>query len=182
MTAPPLVPVILLSGSVGVGKTAVLAEIHQILSELSVPHACVERDALACSWPAERRFNDVLALRNLRAVWANFRAAGATRLIIAGVVESFDDLEGYRRAVPGSSITTCRLMASEATRLHRLRSREHGAGLDWHLERTVKLEEILDAVRLEDFVVTNENQALRSVASEVLVRAKWIGADVLAHH
>lgn len=179
MPASAAVPVLVLSGSVGVGKTAVLIEIHDILSGLSVSHACVERDALTYSWPERGRFNDVLALRNLESVWTNFRDAGARRLVIAGVIERADDLEGYRQAIPGAAITTCRLVASEATRLARLRSREHGSGLDWHLHRTLELERILHAAQVEDFVVTNEHQPLRAVAAEVLVRAEWVEADLL---
>ena len=174
MPAPAPVPLLALSGPVGVGKTTVLYEIHDILCERSVPHACVETDALTHSWPAQGYFNDVMGLRNLASVWANFRAAGAARLVVAGVVERAADLEGYRRAVPGAAITTCRLLASEATRLARLRTREHGAGLEWHLRRTVELERVLDAARLEDFVVANdEDRPLRAVAEEVLVRAGW---------
>lgn len=178
MTAPAPVPVLALSGPVGVGKTSVLIEIHDILCGLSIAHACVERDALAYSWPAHGYFNEDVALRNLASVWANFRAAGAERLVIAGVIERAADLAGYRRAIPGAAITTCRLTAAEATRLARLRDRERGAGLEWHLHRTVELERILDAARLEDFVVANdEGRSLRAVAAEVLVRAGWVGAD-----
>jgi hypothetical protein len=179
VTAPDPIPVLALSGPVGVGKTAVLVEIHDILCGLSVPHACVERDALSYSWPPEGRFNDVLALRNLAAVWANFRAAGATRLVVAGVLESAADIDAYRRSIPGAAVTTCRLVADEATRLARLRQREHGAGLEWHLHRTVELERILEAARLEDFVVANGHRPLRSVATEVLVRAGWVRGDVV---
>jgi hypothetical protein len=176
---PEPVPVIALSGPVGVGKSAVLVEIHDILSELAVPHACVEMDALACLWPEQGYFNEDVALRNLRAVWSNFHAAGARRLVIAGVVERPADLAGYLRAIPGAVVQTCRLAAAEPTRLARLHSREHGAGLEWHLNRTVELERILDEARLEDFTVVNEHQPLRAVAEEVLVRAGWIEAGAL---
>ena len=176
---PEPVPLLALSGPVGVGKSSVLVEIHDILSALLVPHACVERDALGYSWPVHGYFNEDVALRNLRAVWANFHAAGARRVVIAGVIERPADLAGYREAIPGAVIQTCRLAAAEPTRLARLRSREHGAGLEWHLERTVELERILDATRLEDFTVVNEHQPLRAAAEEVLVRAGWIEAGAL---
>jgi adenylylsulfate kinase len=176
MPTPPVapVPVLALSGPVGVGKTTVLYEVHDVLSSHAVPHACIERDALSCSWPPRGYFNEDAALENLAAVWANFRAAGAGRLVIAGVVERREDLEGYRRAVPGARITVCRLTAPEATRVARLREREQGAGLAWHLERTVELERILDAVRLEDYTVVNEGRPLREIALEVLHRAGWL--------
>ena len=169
------IPVLAISGAVGVGKTTVLVEIHDLLSSRGVPHACVERDALAYSWPARGDYNEDAALENLAAVWANFRAAGAGRLVVAGVVEREEDLAGYRRAIPGAEITVCLLVAAEATRLARLRGRERGAGLDWHLERTVELERILASARLDDFTVSNEEgRPVREVALEVLARAGWI--------
>ena len=107
-------PLLALSGPVGVGKTTVLVEMHDILAARGVPHACIERDALAYSWPPRGRFNEAAALENLAAVWANFHRAGAERLVVAGVVESEADVDGYRRAVPGARITLCRLTASAA--------------------------------------------------------------------
>jgi hypothetical protein len=178
MPTPPAVPVpvLALSGPVGVGKTTVLYEVHDLLAGLGVPHACIERDTLACSWPPRGYFNEDTAQENLAAVWANFRAAGAERLVIAGVVERPEDLEGYRHAIPGARITVCRLTASEATRFARLREREQGAGLAWHLERTVELERILDAGRLEDYAVANEGRPLREIALDVLRGAGWMDA------
>jgi len=168
------VPVLALSGPVGVGKTTVLVEIHDVLASHGVPHACVERDALAYSWPPRGYFNEEAALENLAAVWENFRAAGAGRLVVAGVVERAADLAGYRRAVPGARITVCRLTAAAATRAARLRAREVGAGLEWHLRRTEELEALLDVVRLEDFAVDNDARPVREVAAEVLARAGWL--------
>jgi hypothetical protein len=148
-----------------------------VLAARAIPHACIELDALACSWPARGHYNEDAALENLAAVWANFRAAGAECLVVGGVMERAADLEGVRGAVPGARITVCRLVASEATRLARVRERERGGGLDWHLHRTVELDRILDANGLEDFTVVNEDQPLRRVAEEVLVRAGWIEAS-----
>jgi len=170
----PAVPVLALSGSVGVGKTTVLVEIHDVLAGWEVPHACIERDALAWSWPHRGYYNEDAALENLASVWANYRAAGAGRLVVSGVVERPEDLAGYRRAIPGARITVCHLAAPEATRLARLRERERGAGLEWHLARTVELERIIHDVRLHDFTVSNEGRPVRDVALEVLAGAGWL--------
>jgi hypothetical protein len=168
------VPVLAVSGPVGVGKSTVLAEIHDVLVSRRVPHACVERDALAYSWPERGYFNEETVLENLAAVWANFRAAGAGRLVVAGVIERAADLDGYRRAIPGARITVCRLTATGATRAARLRAREVGAGLEWHLARTEELNAIMGAAHLEDFTVDNGERPVREVAVEVLTRAGWL--------
>jgi hypothetical protein len=66
------VPVLAISGSVGVGKTEMLIEIHDILESALIPHGCVERDALGYLWPAQGRFNEGIIERNLACVARNF--------------------------------------------------------------------------------------------------------------
>lgn len=166
-------PVLAISGAVGVGKTSVLIELHDILSTEKIPHGCVERDALAYSWPDQGRFNEVMVKRNLSCVVANFLEAGATRILIAGVIETPEDLAVYRRCIPNAEIQVCRLTADLDLRRQRLRVREKGAGLQWHLERTVELDRILDQAEIENFRVNNGDRALREVALEVLTRAQW---------
>lgn len=168
------VPVIIVSGTIGVGKSAVASEMSEILCDRQVPHAYVDLDSLASSWPQVGPFNNVLAFRNLASVWANYREAGCERLIVARVVEHPSELDSYRRAVPGASIVVCRLVTSQETRVSRIRQREVGAGLDWHLDRTIELEEILQQASLEDFRVDNDGRPIRAVAHEVLEKAGWL--------
>lgn len=164
-------PVLVISGTVGVGKTSILVELHDILVSERVPHGCVERDALSYSWPTQGRFNGVIVERNLSCVVANFLEAGATRLLIAGVIEGPADLAVYSRCIPNAKIQVCRLTADLDLRRKRLRMREKGAGLDWHLDRTVELDTILDRAKIEDFSVDNGDRPLREVALEILTRA-----------
>ncbi|HET6977669.1 MAG TPA: hypothetical protein VFI24_15165 [Pyrinomonadaceae bacterium] len=155
------------------GKSSVLGELHDILSNEKSPHGCVERDALGYSWPAQGRFNEVLVERNLACLVGNFLEAGATRLVIAGVIESREDLAVYSRCIPNAEIQVCYLTADLELRRERLRLRETGAGLEWHLDRTAELDPILDKAELEDFRVENGARPLREVALEVLRRAGW---------
>jgi hypothetical protein len=104
---------------------------------------------------------------------STFLEAGATRLVIAGVIEGPEDLAVYSRCVPNAEIQVCRLTADLDLRRERLRARERGAGLDWHINRTEQLDSILDAARIEAFSVDNGDRALRDVALEVLTRAGW---------
>jgi hypothetical protein len=169
----PEVPLLVVSGTVGVGKSAVLDEIHTVLCSADASHACVDADALALSWPIRGEFNQISMVENLSSLWANFRAAGARRLVIAGVVERSSDLAAYQRAVPGARITLCRLLASDPTRLARLQRREIGTGLEWHLQRTTELDATLDSAALHDFTVLNDGRTVREVALEVLRLAGW---------
>ena len=167
------IPVLAISGAVGVGKSSVLGELHDILANAKIPHGCVERDALGYSWPTQGRFNEVMVQRNLSCLIANFLDGGATHLLIAGVIEGAEDLEVYSRCIPNAEIQVCRLTADLDLRRQRLRVREKGAGLDWHLDRTVELDAILDKARVEDFSVDNGDRPLREVALEVLTHAGW---------
>jgi dephospho-CoA kinase len=166
-------PVLILSGTVGAGKSTILNEVHTLLERARVPHVCVDADALAMSWPARGAFNQIAVLDNLRSVWANARAAGAERLVLACVVESREDLDAYRRAVPGAQITVCQLVAPEEVRKSRLRQRELGAGLEWHLQRTEELRQILEDAAVHDFSVINDDRSVQDVAYEALARAAW---------
>jgi hypothetical protein len=174
MDTNPEVPLLVVSGTVGVGKSVVLEEIHSLLCSADSSHACIDVDALSLSWPIRGEFNQVSMFENLSSLWANFRAAGARRLVVAGVVERSTDLAAYQRAVPGARITLCRLLASEPTRRTRLQRREIGAGLEWHLQRTTELDAILNIAALHDFTVLNDDRTVREVALEVLRLAGWL--------
>ena len=174
------VPTLLISGTVGVGKSTVAAKLNDILAELEVPNAAVDLDALIAQWPPTSEWNSDLLFENLASIWPNYQAHGATHLILARVLEDRGELERYRTAVPDAAITVCRLTAPEPVRLRRLRGRMFpGPSLEWHLARTVELEHILGRRSCEDFVVDNGARPVRDVAVEILVQAGWISpADV----
>lgn len=172
---PATVPVLLLTGTVGAGKTAVAMEASAILAERGVAHAAIDVDALSYVFPrpASDPFGAEVALANLAAVWANDRAAGAERLVLARVVQHRSDLPAFEAAIPGAQITVCRITAPASLVETRLRAREVGAGLDWHLRRAAELSTILDEARCEDVVVANDGRPIAAVAAEVLRRIGW---------
>jgi chloramphenicol 3-O-phosphotransferase len=67
-----------------------------------------------------------------------------------------------------------RLVVSDETILDRLERREAGSLRGWFLDRASGLAEELEAVGIEDFVVSNDGRAVREVASEILDRLGWI--------
>ena len=88
MTAP--VPVLLITGPVGVGKSTIAAEAAWLLRQADVPHALIDLDRIEQCWPvpADDPWNERVSHRNLACMWANFRQAGADRLIFARVLET----------------------------------------------------------------------------------------------
>ena len=80
---------LLITGTVGAGKTSVAEAAGELLAERRTPHAVIDLDGLRRFWPApeDDPFSLGLTLRNLRDVARNFLNAGARRLVLAGVVE-----------------------------------------------------------------------------------------------
>jgi len=167
------VEVIVISGSMGSGKTTVMAEASDILSAGGVVHAAVDLDALGVAHLPDGPFGD-LKYRNLRSVWENCAAAGVSRLLLAEAVESRAELDRIREAIPGCAIVVCRLRADSGTMQRRVRVREPGMLQEQFVARVMDLETLLDAARLEDFSLVNDEGSVTEVARELLVRAGWL--------
>jgi hypothetical protein len=88
--ATAAVPVLLVTGPVGVGKTVVTGEAARLLSEAGIPHAMADLAVIGACWPppADDRWNEVLIHANLACMWGNFRRAGARRLLLCRVLEA----------------------------------------------------------------------------------------------
>jgi hypothetical protein len=166
--------VLIVSGSVGAGKTALVLAIHDILSSREIPHACLDLDQFSYSWPAMGPYNMETVFAALEHVWPVYQASGIHKLILARVVETTAEIRRYADILQCSSLTVCRVTASEEVRKGRLNAREEGASLAWHLQRTGELERILEHAALEDFVIMNENEPIDRVAERTLRLAKWL--------
>jgi hypothetical protein len=173
MTAP--VPVLVITGPVGVGKSTIAAEAAWLLRQADVPHALVDLDRIEQCWPvpADDPWNERLSHRNLACMWANFRQAGADRLIFARVVETRSLLRRVTKAVPGAQITVVRLRAPLAVLHERIRSRE-ASDPDWFLGAATHTAEVFERAQVEDHLVDNENRPAAAVAGEVLHRVGWL--------
>ena len=173
-----VVPTVIVSGTLGAGKTAVSDEISVLLEEARVPHGLMDVDCLDQCFPApaEDPWGEELACANLAAVWTNFRARGAKYLVLARAIQGREQLEGYRGAIPEADITVVRLVASPETLRRRLQQREAGSLRGWFLGRVQSLAQELEAAGVEDFVVDNDGRPVRDVAREILGRLGWLAA------
>ena len=172
------VPVLLITGPVGAGKSTVAAEAARLLRESNVPHAVVDLAWIEQCWPVplDDQWNERLIHRNLACMWANFRQAGADRLILARVLEARSLLRHVVEAVPGAQITVVRLRASLAVLHARIRSREAGDP-SWFLGTATHTAEALEQARVEDHLVDNQDRPVAAVAAEVLRLARWLDAS-----
>jgi hypothetical protein len=167
------VKVIVITGSMGSGKTSVMAEASDLLAAAGVNHAAVDLDGLGIGHVPEGAWPD-LAYQNLASIWGNFARVGATSLLIAEAVETAEELERIQAAIPNAEIVVCRLKASLETMQRRVRSREPGMLQDVFVARVLELESILDRVQVEDFSLSNEDASITGVAREMLERAGWL--------
>ena len=78
---------IVITGSMGAGKTTVLGEASDLLVSRDVTHAAIDLDALGLLHLSGVHDPDLM-LSNLASVCNNYSAAGIRRLLIAAAVES----------------------------------------------------------------------------------------------
>ena len=171
------VPVLLLTGPTGVGKSAVLDAASSLLSDAGVRHASVTLSDIGRLYPApvEDQWNERIAHQNLQSLWGNYAAAGAERLLLERVLETRTLLGRIAAAVPGAEITVVRLRAPLPLLRERIVAREAGDPA-WYLEAAAYLDSVFDTAGIEDFVVDNVDRPVREVAADVLRLASWNSA------
>jgi hypothetical protein len=165
---------LIITGSMGSGKTSVLAEASDVLALRHIVHAAIDLDALGLAHLPSANGNDGVMYRNLESVCRNYAALGVTRMLLARAMESRAELELCRSVVAAANTQVCRLIASIDTMRQRVKIRESGVLQGQFVERVATLETILDRAQLEDFAVINENRPLSEVAQEMLRKAGWI--------
>jgi hypothetical protein len=149
-----------------------------LLRDANVPHAKVDFDELRACHPRpadDDGWGTRLGLANLAALWKNYQAAGARRLLMASVIETRAQLDGIRQAVPGADILVVRLRASPASLLARVRQRP-ALGIEWDLDRALELASLMDAARVEDLLVDTEGRDPTGIARDILVQVGWLSA------
>jgi hypothetical protein len=166
---------LIITGSMGAGKTAMMGEASDLLAQRQIVHAAIDLDALGVGYlPSGARCDGVM-YQNLRSICANFAALGVRRFLVARAMESEDQLKHCRAILPAVDTVVCRLAASLETMRRRVETRELGIAQREYVGRVAELNAILDRARLEDFAVFNEDRSLTDVATEMLKKAGWIG-------
>ena len=165
---------IFVNGTVGVGKSTLADAIGA--AERGC-HAVIDLDAIRRLSPAPNsdRFNHELELLNLQSLTDNYRAAGAKRFIIAGVIEAEAEIARYVDALGSEGMFVCRLVARSDVLDSRLlfRHRNDPEGLLWHLDRVEELSYILEAADMDDLVLDSSDIPASELAATVRRAAGW---------
>jgi adenylylsulfate kinase len=165
----PGVPAVLLTGTIGSGKTVVAVEVGALLQERGVSAALVDLDWLGWAHLGSGFDGyDGLIARNLAAVWPNFVAAGAHAFVLVRAVREQASIERIRRAVPDAELTVVRLTAPQALIERRIRRRDAGVELVEHIAASADFARALDEAGLDAAVVVNDERPIREVAGDVL--------------
>jgi hypothetical protein len=165
---------LIITGSMGAGKSSVLGEASDILTLQSITHAAIDLDTFGVAHLPSGAGNDVVMYRNLRCVCRNYAALGVRRFLVARAIEDRATLECCRKAVSAKDAILCRLTANIGTMRRRVEMRELGVLRKQFVSRVARLNSTLDRARLEDFAVGSEGRSVTQTAREMLLKAGWI--------
>jgi hypothetical protein len=174
MTEGREIGLLVITGTMGAGKSAVMAEASDLLAMGHVEHAAIDVDALGLGYIASARNNDDAMYANLECVCGNYARRGVCRFLLARAVENQSELDRCRRAASANEVVVCRLTASAVTLQQRVTKRETGILQAEFVARVETLDAILDRAGLEHFTIRNENRSVTEVAREMLIRAGWL--------
>ena len=161
--------VIIITGPPGAGKTSTMWRLGEILASRDVSHAVIDVDYVRNFHPApeDDPFNSRLAMKNIAAMAANFREAGARCLLFADVVEHPELAIGYGELIPGSDIHVVRLDVPMDLLQARLEARESAETIGWYRHRSRELQEIMERRRIGDLVIEVGERSIDEVATAI---------------
>jgi broad-specificity NMP kinase len=153
---------VLLTGTVGAGKTTTMHALGALLAERGIAHALVDADAVRLLHPAspDDPFQQALEL---------------AVLVVAAVVEHVDDVPRYADALGARDLLVVRLTVDAHSGEARLRSRhaDDPDGLAWHRARAPELAAILARAELGGATVDTTSRTTAEVAALVAAHAGW---------
>ncbi|WP_114559913.1 hypothetical protein [Desertihabitans aurantiacus] len=170
---------IFLNGCYGVGKSAVLDHVGDLLAAAGRPFSLMDVDWFHRSWPPapDDPENVLVEATNLAAVWQNYRQTGSRQLVVSGVLTAPADRRRYEQAF-GLPVRPVRLEAGAEVVAERLRRRypaDRSDALQWHLERHEELAHRLRSVDQDERAFDTADRSPRSIAMDVLGHFRLAG-------
>ena len=168
--------VLVITGSMGSGKTTMMGEVSDLLAAGAVRHAALDIDAFGNAHDPDGAIDlTAIAFQNVEAAVRNYAAAGVNTFVMAGAIESRAELVQLRDAAAATDVIVCRLTAPLGVMQERVRQREPGMWQQRYLDRVAVLEALLDAAAIEDFRVSNDGtRSTTDLGEEILKRTGWL--------
>ena len=155
------VPLLLLCGAPGTGKSSVAWEVYWLLMREGVPVAHVDLDGIGYGPPGHSGSFD-LKFANVATLWQSYSDAGASALVVSGLRRLESDVLARAAAVPGSAVTAVVLTVTAEEQRARIITR---ANTRYGLERgggsSAQTPDALEQV------VTSAAQQLEDEADEI---------------
>jgi adenylylsulfate kinase len=172
------IPAVVVTGSVGVGKTTVALEMGEQLGRANVPFALFELDAFSQFHPrgADDPFGSQLALRAIKEVWPLYFAVGARSVIFVTVVDRREHLNVFEESIPGIDLSIVRLTAPPTVVAARIHQPDIGSNYEWAINRAEELATLWGDAPVEDFAIDTEGKSVPEIAHEVLAGLGWLRA------
>jgi hypothetical protein len=181
------VPLLLLCGAPGAGKSSVGWEVYWLLIRDGVPVAHVDLDGIGYGPPGHSGSFD-LKFRNVAAVWRSYSDVGAFAFVVSGLRALGKDVLACAAAVPGSVTTPVVLTVTPEEQRERIFARaktryavERGGGSS--VQTPEALERFVAAARqqLEDeideiagaLVLPTVGVAVVDIARQLLLATGW---------
>lgn len=165
---------VLMTGTIGTGKTAVASEMGELLEGRGVAVAIIDLDWLG--WfhhlPGQGPTPDELIVQNLRVVWPNFDAAGARYLVMTRAITEGGQVEAIRGALADVELRVALLTTPPELIADRLRRRDTGAILAGHLEESAAMALSMGDLQA-DLSIVNDDRPIRDVAEELITKLGW---------
>lgn len=166
--------ILLLTGTVGTGKTTVAATIGDQLAYSGLPNAVIDLDWFGwVNIGNDFHRYDQLIMQNLLSTWQNYRAVGVEYLVLARALLQRDLADALPNAFPNTPITIIRLISSRNTIEKRLSQRDSGETLKEHLAEMDEMNQVMDELRLEHAIVSNDEISAEEIAVRIINIADW---------
>jgi len=164
---------VLLCGAYGTGKTSVAAEMAELLEARDVPYAAIDLDWLAWANIAgsHGEAGHRLMLANLAPMIGNYRAAGLTRFILAGLLSSAEERDTIAQTLDMPLRVVRLTLGIEEIERRMRRDPTSGRQFDVVSAREQVASDV--GAGLEDISVAND-RAIGDVAAEIV---RWLGWD-----
>lgn len=160
---------IIITGTVGVGKTTTMAALTAWLEDREVSCAGIDMDALRWFYPHPEgdRFGSSVGRKHLAYLAASYHELGIPLIVLADVVEQENDRSALAAAMPQYDVHVVRLRLGMDDVSARLRQREDPERLDWYLHRAPELEAIQDDAGVGDTTIDISDRSPREIAVEI---------------